>query len=360
MADTYVPSFNIEIEDEQLVSGRTVDVLSVSVTESIESADMFNFSLRDRHTEPGRFAAGRDFRWMDDDVFQEGRSVRIEIGYVGRRREMMDGRVTALAVNFPNSGIPTLNVRGTSHYGRLMRERRRMPFTKGTDSAFAEEVAREVGLESEVDPTRVEYPYHSGAGESLHQMLTRRAQRIGYEVFVKGRTLYFKQPGYRQNPTAALSLEWGRDLMSFRPSLRTHGVDTEVTVRGTQTASGGDKTALVGTASAGDERVRLGARTGSQYAQERLGGSPRVYEDHNVSSQEEANEIALAQLERRSMGYITGRGACIGDPGLMPRKIIEIRGIGEKFSGDYYVTKVTHTVDASGYRCDFEVKRNAR
>ena len=33
--------------------------------------------------------------------------------------------------------------------------------------------------------------------------------------------------------------------------------------------------------------------------------------------------------------------------------------MGEKFSGTYYLTRVTHRFDDGGYLCEFEAKRNA-
>lgn len=360
MTETYVPAFSIEIGKEKLLLGKTVDVMSVSVTESCEGADIFSFSMRDRHKESGRFAGGADLRWIDDEDFQEGKKVRIEMGYVGNMRLMIVGRVTAVTPNFPESGMPTLAIRGTSLYDRLMRARRREPFTKSTDSDIAGEIARQVGLKAQVDPTTAEYPYQSATDETLHQFLTRRAQRIGYELVVKEETLYFEQPGYRKNPSPVLVLEWGRNLKSFRPNLRTHGINTEVRLRGTLTSQGGSKTAVVGSARAGDERVKLGRSAGSEFVSKQLSDSPQLYEDHSIRNQEEANEIALAQLERGSMEYLTGSGSCIGNIKLKPRTVIEIKNLGARFSGRYYVTRVRHTIDSGGYRSDFDVKRNAR
>ena len=70
--------------------------------------------------------------------------------------------------------------------------------------------------------------------------------------------------------------------------------------------------------------------------------------------------MSLGQLERQAMSYITGRGSCNGNPDLMARMVIELKGLGRRFSGKYYITSATHTISTSGYRTDFEVKRNAR
>ncbi|MGD8592776.1 MAG: hypothetical protein PVF82_08085 [Gammaproteobacteria bacterium] len=360
MTERYVPSFKIEVEGESLVHGSTIDVLSVSVTEAIESADMFSFSIRSRRKEPGRFASGTDLLWIDNDDFQEGKNVKIEMGYVGNMRQMIEGKITSVTTNFPQSGMPTVAINGQSNNDRLTRERRREPFTKSTASDIALEIADQVGLNAEVDTTDIEYSYRGNNDNSLMDILKDIASRIGYEVYVKGDTLYFVEPGNRSNPSPALELEWGRDLQSFKPKLKTHGLHTEVTVRASQTSQGGGKQPLVGTAKAGDERGKLGDKTASQYIEENLAKSSFLHREHNITSQEEAKEMALAKLEESSMNYITGSGSCIGTIELEPRIVIKINNVGSRFSGKYYVTQVTHTIDGSGYRSDFEVKRNAR
>ncbi len=360
MGTSYAPNFSIEIGGKKFSHGTTIDVLSVSVTETADRADSFTISLRDRHEEYARFPAGAKLKWMDDDAFQEGKSVVIEMGYGKDMRQVMLGEITAISPSFPENGMPTLSVRGFNYYHWLQRKRRRESFETTTDSGIAEELAKDLKLQVKVDATTVEYPLITPKGDTYHGILGKRAKRIGYEVVVNEKTLFFQEPRYIKEPSSIMALEWGRDLRSFAPKAKTYGLITKVNVRASQTAEGGGKKAIVGEALAGDERVKLGEQAGSQIAEEIFGENSVQVEERDIVSQEEANIIARARLENKSMEYITGRGACIGNSKLKPRTVIELKGLGQRFSGNYYVTSVTHTIDASGYRCDFEVKRNAR
>ena len=69
--------------------------------------------------------------------------------------------------------------------------------------------------------------------------------------------------------------------------------------------------------------------------------------------------VARAELERRDLDYITAHGSCMGNPQLVSRIVIELKRLGAKLSGRYYVTSTTHTIDANGYRTEFEAKRDA-
>lgn len=357
----YAPSFLILVNGTELRHGVTVDVVSVSVTETFDQADQFDITVRDRHPEARRiFAGGDELQWMDSDVFDEGNEIEIHMGYADDLHLMLLGEVTAASPNFPSSGQPTLAVQGSSLYHRLQRETRRRPFESATDSGIAEEIASEMDLEAEVDSTETEHPLVSPSGESYAQILQQRAQRIGYEVAVKGRTLYFQRSRYIDNPTASLTLEWGRDLISFNPRLSAYNATTEVACRGPQTSQGGGKEAVVGTAQAGDQRVTMGERTGQQIAQEVFGERHVLVDDHNVASQQEANEIARAHLETQAMDYIQGSGSCVGNPELKSRMMVELTGLGRRFSGIYYITSTTHRIGSGGYTTNFQVKRNAR
>ncbi len=357
----YAPAFEIVIAGETLRLGETVDVMSLRLTETVNQPDSFQMTLREHHPDVGRLFAGGDrLRWMDILALDEYSEVEIYLGYVDETTLSLLGEITAVSLNFPASAQPVVTVQGLSLYGRLQRRTCHKPVKSKTDSDVAKEIAAIFKLDADVDPTTSEHPLITTNGKSYAAILLERAERIGYEVAVKDSCLVFKMPGYRSKPMPQMTLEWGRDLISFTPRLSTSKMPTEVTVRGTQTSRGGSKTPLVGTAKAGEERVKLGSQTITEITRSKSIENAVLVSDHNVDSQEEAKEMALAQLETRGMAYITGRGSCIGQPSLVARKVIALKGLGKLFSGNYYVVSTTHTIDSSGYRTDFDVKRNAR
>jgi phage protein D len=360
-AEFYAPYFKILIGKTELRHGETMDVLSVSVTDTIDRADSLALTVRDRHPDHERlFAGGAQLEWTDSNLFEDESEVEVHMGYVDDLHLLLRGKIKAAATSFPASGQPTLRLEGYNLYHDLLHRHRRKPFEATTDSGVAEEIARLMGLKAKVDKTKAEHPLLSPKGDSFAAFLQKRARRIGYEVAVKDCTLYFQKPRYRADSHPTLTLEWGRNLNSFSPRVTTHDMVTKVTVRASQTTQGGHKDPLVGEAKAGAERVKLGKETGSEVAKRVHKENEILITDHDIFSQDEANQMALAELEARSLGFITGRGSVIGNPKLRARTVIELKGLGKRFSGKYYVTSTTHTIDASGYRTDFEVKRNAQ
>jgi phage protein D len=61
-----------------------------------------------------------------------------------------------------------------------------------------------------------------------------------------------------------------------------------------------------------------------------------------------------------ALDYIQGEGACLGRADLKAGIVVNVTGLGKRFSGAYYVTSVTHTfAPKRGYMTTFSVRRNA-
>ncbi len=56
----------------------------------------------------------------------------------------------------------------------------------------------------------------------------------------------------------------------------------------------------------------------------------------------EAEELARAYLRKSEYTLIEATGSCVGDPDLKAKTLIEIAGVGQRYSGAYYVARVTH------------------
>jgi hypothetical protein len=59
------------------------------------------------------------------------------------------------------------------------------------------------------------------------------------------------------------------------------------------------------------------------------------------------------------LGHVTAEATTIGLPSLRAKQNIEMRGVGRKFSGVYYVEAVRHRIDSGGYSCELTLRRNA-
>jgi hypothetical protein len=66
---------------------------------------------------------------------------------------------------------------------------------------------------------------------------------------------------------------------------------------------------------------------------------------------------AGAEFLKKVRGFVTADGEVIGLPRLRPGQYVDIVGLRPPFDGYYYVTKTIHTLDATGYRTKFSLRR---
>jgi phage protein D len=170
------------------------------------------------------------------------------------------------------------------------------------------------------------------------------------------RTIYFVKPGVEKKEL--LTLELGKDIISFSPRLNTTRIYAGIEVRGHNPADPGEP--IIGKAGAGSERQQEnGRQTASQIAQRMQSAPKKVITDLRVNSVQEANDLARAELDKASACLIEGDVQCIGIPKIRTGVCINMDKMGKRFSGKYYVSKTTHTINNSGYRTNFTVQRNA-
>jgi len=71
----------------------------------------------------------------------------------------------------------------------------------------------------------------------------------------------------------------------------------------------------------------------------------------------QAPQTILTELLPRLNNRLTGSGSSIGDLRIKASRVINFEGLGEQFSGLYRITSATHSLDGSGFRTNFQVRK---
>ncbi|MGK7925566.1 MAG: phage late control D family protein, partial [Spirulina sp.] len=171
------------------------------------------------------------------------------------------------------------------------------------------------------------------------EFLQERAARIGYEVTIDNKTLYFRPPN--NGKKVICTLTYGDDLHDFLPRLSTMNQVSQVQVQGWLPK---EKKTILGKAGAGKEGDTMGGSTsGAKEVKNAFGLSSHTIVNQPVSSKAEADRMALGQFQEMAIAYITGEGTCQGNPYLRAGETIEIIKVGKKFGGLYYITSAEHS-----------------
>jgi len=367
--DYYAPDYRIEIEGQELDPKSKGDILEVKVVMDMEN--MTSFELNVNNWDDKTFF----FKYSDKPTdpkqvtYDLGNRVHVKMGYAGNLLSMARGQITTLAPKFPESGSPTISISGLDG---MLKLRDRKPtekdikkFVNQSDSDIATIIGQRNGLDVKVTKTTEKHDLVVQKNQDDAQFIMERAKRIDFDCFVQTNpdsgkdTLYFVKPtdGRSSDKIRVYEFEWGKNLINFSPQLTISRQVSKVTVRGWSPEL---KDVFEYTAEPKDLPGGGGSgkgTSGPEAAEKQLNGKQEVVVDAPVTSQDEAKKLAISLLAERAYEFITGSGQVIGLPDLRPGDNVFLKNLGKRFSGEYYVKKVEHTLGNNGYLTNFDVRR---
>ena len=326
--------FFIKVDGSDIGTDLMDDLIEIEVETSLHLPDALSIHLHDEK-----------LRWIDEGPFALGKEVEVSAQPEGggSGRPIFKGEITALEPEFGQGTHATLTVRAYDRSHRLHRGTHSQAYQQVTDSDLAHRIAQDAGLRATVDATSQVHRHVVQRNQTHMEFLAERARRIGYEFYVEDKTLHFHRPA---QGAAALQLEWGRELRSFRPRLSLLEQVDEVFIKGWDVKA---RQAITGHATRGQAAPQIGERqTGQQMASAAFASASRVVVEIGVASQAEADTVAQAVLDELTGAFIEAEGECWGQPELRAGKAVEIKAVGRRLSGTYFVTEATHIFRKDG------------
>ena len=355
--DFYVPHFEVQVGGYKLPKDVLRDVTQVTYRDNIEEIDSFEIVVFNEWLHEKRA-----FKYSDSDIFNPGQMLELKMGYYnqnGGLRLMIKGQITSLRPSFPASGISTMTVSGLNMLHALRKKQVSDTYKKMTDSEIAKRIGRRLGIKMDIKPQENETQHNYQFQDNRYDIvfLLERARQNGYELFITesdkdGSVLFF---GISEAPrVTAYKLNYGSSLIQFQPNLTTARQVSKVTVRGWDAKNKKPITATV-------SRSQLDTRSAKDPIDQAMIAKAvedreEVITDQPVHSEQEAKQIAKRTLEHIAKDTVTASGSTVGLPDLRAGSILEISGLGRRFSGRYFVKATTHTIGESGYTTQFECR----
>lgn len=367
----YAPEFSVVVEGKALDPASKGDVLELKAELDIKELDFVEIKLNNYDD------TAFDLKWSDSELFKLGNRVHVQLGYAEELVSMLEGVITTLSPDFPADGTPTLTLRVMDGLVRLKGSKPpegEVTYERKRDYEIAQLIAERHQLRYEVTPRGPQHPLVVQRNLDDATFLKERAARIDFDVFMRtdpetgDDVLYFVEPTDERSsePIRTYVLAWGSlrttssppSLIEFKPTITAANQVQSVTVRGWDPVK---KETIEHTATAETTPGVSGgeAETGPAAATLVGGeeGRKEVVVNAPVATKEEAQRLAEAELAKRAYEFLTGHGKAIGLPDLRPGDNVEVVGIGARFSGMYFVTKVTHTLDSRGLLTEFDVRK---
>lgn len=354
VGDFYVPSFELKLRGRPVAKDVIRDVISVSYKDNVAEIDSFEVVITNWDAEH------RTFKYSDDTLFDPGAEIELRMGYRGRDdfELMITGEITALKPAFPSGGQPTLAISGLNLMHRFRGKQESHTYTDKTDSEIAKEIGARVQVDVDTKPgaePRHAYLVQDNTYDLV--FLMERARANDYDLVVKEpdnapRHLYFgpstevRRESYR--------LVYGGSLIEFQPNLTTANQVGEVVVRGWDPIRKEKIEHRATLAELKTEGLGAGVAPGIQKSFE---DRKEIVATTVVESPAEARRLAIETLQQIAKGLVTATGSTVGLPKLRAGSVIEVGGLGERFSGRYFVTDTTHAIGDSGYTTQFGCRR---
>lgn len=298
---------------------------------------------------------------------------------------LIRGEVTSMEGIYEDFAGITI-VRGYDRSHRLQRARRTRVFLNSTDSAAAEKIATEAGLEvGEIIPSTLIHEHLPQYDQSDWEFLKQRAAEIGYEFSTSDGLFTFRPASSIEGPSDSLPvlLTMHQNLRTFAPRVTAGNLTPDVEVRVWDPMTGkvfsGLSGAVTGSASpAGvQSSEEIAAVFGNPAAAaeaaedeppptpvvEELGPPPSgtsfVYYDRPVgdgpAAAGAADVVAAGLAQQLASTFAEADGDATGNSGIQAGSVVEIGGVPSQFPATWVVTRARHVFDMSegGYHTEF-------
>ena len=301
--------------------------------------------------------------WLaaDDPRLDTWADITIEADFQDATEEVLRGVILNVEPSFPsNAGGATVTVTCRDDSARLDREVRRRAWGEQpvgtTDMVILQTLAAESGLG--IDPA-------SQAGQSnlvLTQnnsdiaFLKNRAIANGYELMFRGGRIYFgpMRLSLRSQPTIMVHAGQATNCRAFSP--RNDGHQRRAVAYARRDENGDPGSPIIVEADL-PQMGTMPAQGRGSGLRDHVGYLSRQSVPDDAQSEAMARACAnegdmSIRADGELDGSLYGHVLRVGEP-------VEVDGVGERYSGTYYVDRVTHRFDARGYEQRFSLMRNA-
>ncbi len=332
----------LKLDGADVQTSVMADLLRVRVEGSVHLPDMAELEFDNP-----------DMTLSDQALFKPGQQLQISFGRAEEKNPepVFDGEIVATNLELGTLGSVRLKLRAYDRAHRLHRGRNTQVFKNMSDSDIASQIAQREGFQADVQSTSPVHDYVLQDNQTDWEFLRQRAAIYGFEVQVAGKTVLFKPPPSKERES--VSLAWKQQLTSFSATMTTGDQVNEVVVRGWDPVK---KEVVTGKATTPQGLPQVGeSRTGGQVSKEAFKNTTSmVVVRQPVFSQAHAERVAQTVLNELSGSFITARGTAMGDPKLELGSKVEIKSVGQQFTGKYQVTQITHHFQPENWTTDFE------
>lgn len=315
-------------------------VLSIGVARELNRIPTATIQLQDGE------AAKATFKASNTDHFIPGKNIEIQLGYRSQNDSVFKGLIVRHSIKIrKNETVLILECKDQAV--KMTGASNSRYYIGKKDSDIMEEIIGLHGLQKSVEATQPDLKEVVQYEASDWDFLLCRAEANGQVVIVKDGKITTAKPATGQEPVVTVG--YGTTILELDAE-----IDARLQNKGIKASSWNatdqklvDVEAKEPTAMASGnlKAADMAAVTGDDTQHLRHGGK---------LSQPELQAWADARLLKERLAKVRGRAKFQGFAGVLPGKIIEVTGIGERFEGKMYVSGVRHSLAGGNWETDVQ------
>ena len=279
------------------------------------------------------------FPVADTDVFKPGVEIKINAGYGDEETTIFEGIVVKLAVQIDNQNDAVLVVECRDKAVRMTVGRKNANFVDKTDSEVIGAIlAGHSGLQHQIDSTSEQHTELVQYYCSDWDFMLTRADANGLLVIATDAKVSVKAPAVSGEPT--LKVSYGIDLITFEAEIDARTQYAEV-----QAVSWDPKNQVVVSGNVGKPAaLNAQGNLDSAALADVVGLDSFRLQTAAPTSKEMLTQWALAQQVKSGLARISGRMSFQGSAKAHVGELIELAGVGTRFSGAVFISALTHRI----------------
>lgn len=282
-------------------------------------------------------AAASDFPLSNDALLLPGTEVEILAGSVDSPESLFKGLVVRQSLKVRDHTAPQLIVECRHKAVKLTVGRKNAYFLDQTDADILSALIGDAGLTADVESMATTHPQQVQFRSTDWDFVLSRAAANGKLVFTDEDTVTVKAPA---TASANVTLQFGATILEL---------DAEIDARFQYSAVKGVSWDPAQQSLVEADASDPGFTGPGNLTTDDLAGVVALdaFElRHTAIAEDEAKGWAAAEWLRSQMNKVSGRAKCEGIASIKPGDTVTLEGVGDRVSGDVFVTGVRHDYDA--------------
>ena len=310
---------------------------SVNITHELNRISNAEITLIDGTLDPA------DFPISESADLIPGNTIEITAGY-GSDAEIsiFKGVIVKQAICINNGTLSTLNITCKHKAVTMCYNKTEAQFTNKTDSAIITDITSNYGLDAIIDTT-------TPVPEVMFQKLATdwdfilsRADFNGFVISLVDDEIIIGKPSI--DSSAVLRIAYGESMLSFNAELSAERQPTSL-----QVSSWDIKQQSLLVSSADEPVLNVQGNLSAKTLSGTLNQKELKLTSNTPLTKEDLTVWGNASLLRIRLAALRGSVSFMGNAAVKPNTIIELSGVGDRFNGNAYVTRVNHQIESGNW-----------